>query len=306
MSAARWLWLAVPLAGLVELGLHHHFANAAPRPGEWQTTRAHVSRLRQHGELVVVAPHWAEPWARQTLGDELMPLRDLARPDESAYSRAIEISILDQRAAELAGWRVVTEERHGKFTFRVLENPEPASVKYDFVDHVDPASLEVFELGSGEPRPCPWRTDAPVSNGALGGNPTFPRQRFQCPSGEWFFAGVTVIDDQHEYRPRRCIWSHPPPSGRMLLRFKNVPLGATLRGYAGLPWLIFRDPQGAPVELELRARGTVLGVNVHEDAQGWAGFSFPTRAAGESADVELEVRTRDAKDRHYCFALDSR
>lgn len=306
MSVRPWLWLAVPLAGLVELGLHFHYASAAPSGPEWETTRAPLTRLRQNGELVVIAPAWAEPFARRALGDELMPLRDVARPDESGYPRAIEVSFMGQHAPELRGWRVASEERQGKFTYRVLDNPKPQKVIYDFVDHIRPEDLEVFELVGDEPRPCPWRTNAPVSSGGLGGNPTFPSQRFVCASGDWFFVGVTVIDDQHEYRPRRCIWSHPPPGGRMRLHFKNVPLGATIRGFAGLPWVIFRDGTGTPVQLEARIGGTSLGVYTHEDQDGWAPFAFATERGGQSADVEIEVRAANNQDRHYCFAADTR
>ncbi len=288
-----WLWLLVPFAGIVELGAELWAEHRAPRLADWTSLREPVSRLRRDGEAVVIAPRWAEPLARQALGDELMPLRDVARPDESGYRRVIEISILGERTSELASWHPVSEERAGKFKLRILENPKPDRVLFDFVDHVAPPNLEVFELVGGAEKPCAWKTNAVVSNGSLGGNPTFPAQRFQCASGEWFFAGVTVIDDNHEYRPRRCIWSHPPSGGPMRLRFKNV-------------WLVFRDGVGPPIELEVRVAGASLGTYVHRDLDGWAPFSFPTGRAGETADVEIEVRASNNHDRHFCFYADTR
>jgi hypothetical protein len=303
MLDKRLLWLAVPLAGVVELAAHFYFANRAPRVEEWASLREPVAGLRQAGELVVVAPRWADPLARQALGDALMPLRDVARPDESGYARAIEISALGQRAPELQGWRTVAESKRGRFTLRTLENPAPERVVFDFTDHVSPEHLSVFEGA----KTCAWNPRAPVSNGNLGGNPTFPAQRFMCPAGEWFFAGVTVIDDQHEYRPRRCIWAHPPPGGPLRLRFANVPLGKKIRGYGGMPWMIFRDSVGAPpVELEVRVGGQSIGTYVHRDEQGWAPFSFDTGREGQSAEVEIEVRSSTVKDRHFCFQADSR
>jgi hypothetical protein len=302
MLDKRLLWLAVPLVGLAELGAHFHFARSAPRIDEWGALREPVAALRQNAELVVVAPGWADPLARQALGDTLMPLSDVARPDETGYARAIEISALGARAPELLGWRTVSEARHGRFTLRTLENPAPARVVFDFVDAVGPEKLAVFEGAA----PCRWNPAAPVSNGALGGNPTFPAQRFMCPGGDWFFAGVTVIDDDREYRPRRCIWAHPAPGGPLRLVFSGVPLGAKIRGFGGMPWLIFRDGQGAPIELEVKVDGRSLGVHVHRDAQGWAPFSFETGRAGQTASVELEVRSADIKDRHFCLQADSR
>ena len=254
----------------------------------------------------MIAPRWAEPMARQALGDALMPLADVARPDESGYARAVEVSILGQHAPELGSWTTGSEERHGRFTLRVLDNPKPAKVSFDFVDHVTPDRVDVSETVGGAPRPCPFRSNAPVSNGGLGGNPTFPAQRFACGSGDWYFVGVTVIDDNHEFRPRRCIWAHPTPGGPLRVRYKGVPLGGVIRGYSGLPWLIFRDGGGAPVELEVKVDGASIGTAVHEDTQGWAPFSFATGRAGQTADVEFEVRTVDNRDRHFCFYADTR
>ncbi|GMV18218.1 MAG: hypothetical protein HS104_01215 [Polyangiaceae bacterium] len=303
MLDKRLLWLAVPLAGLVELSLHYFFANRAPRVEEWAGLREPVAALRQAEELVVVAPRWADPLARQALGDALMPLRDVARPDESGYARAIEISSLGERAPELRGWRTVAESKRGRFTLRTLENPAPERVVFDFADHVKPEHLSVFEGQA----PCAWNPRAPVSTGGLGGNPTFPAERFMCPGGEWFFAGVTVIDDHMEYRPRRCIWAHPPQGGPLRLRFANVPLGKQIRGYGGMPWLVFRDSVGAPpIELEVRVGGQSIGTYVHRDEAGFAPFSFDTGRQGQSAEVEIEVRSSSAKDRHFCFQADSR
>lgn len=297
------LFLLVPLAGLAELGGQFYVSHRAPRPEEWREVRATLAGLRKSDELVVVAPLWAEPLARHAFGDELMPLAHVARPDESGFARAIEVSVLGQHAPELAGWRVVAEERHGRFSFRTLSNPAPEAVSFDFVDHVKPEQLEVFEGRT----PCRFNPRATVSNGSLGGNPTFPAERFQCGGGEWFFAGVTVIDDDHEYRPRRCIWAHPPPGGPLVLRFRDVPLGGKIRGFGGLPWLLFRDSVGAPpVEIEVRVDGASIGTHLHRDEQGWAPFAFATGRAGTRASVEFEIRSASIKDRHFCFQADTR
>src|SRR5512140_1794181 len=109
------LWLLFPAAGLLELGLTYYFAHRAPRLAEWASIREPVRKLKQSDELVLIAPRWAEPLGRQALGDEMMPLKDIARPDEAGYARAIEVSIMGQHAPEAAGWRAVSEERQGQF-----------------------------------------------------------------------------------------------------------------------------------------------------------------------------------------------
>ena len=88
----RFAALAVPVLGLVELGAHFFFARRAPELEEWRAVREPVAELKREGDVVVVAPEWAQPNARWALGDDLMPVRDLGRPDETAYPRAIEIN----------------------------------------------------------------------------------------------------------------------------------------------------------------------------------------------------------------------
>jgi hypothetical protein len=117
---------------------------------------------------------------------------------------------------------------------------------------------------------------------------------------------VTVVEDE-QWRPRRCIWAHPLDKKTLTLRYTGVPLGKTLRGYATLPWWLEREKKGAPVDLEVAIDETVIGRYRHEDGQGFRRFEMPTGAfAGKNANVELRVSTRRARDRQFCFVLDSR
>src|ERR1041385_4579472 len=96
-------WLCVPLAGLVELGGHFYFSSRAPKVEDWVSSKSTVARIRHTGDLIVVAPDWAEPNARLAFGDFWFPLADVARPDETAYARAVEVSIVGASAPELRG-----------------------------------------------------------------------------------------------------------------------------------------------------------------------------------------------------------
>jgi hypothetical protein len=118
--------------------------------------------------------------------------------------------------------------------------------------------------------------------------------------------GSTVIDDP-EYRARRCIWAQPGPRGPVVIRFRDVPVGSKIRGHAGMPWLILRDTQGQPVELEVAVGGRSVGTLKHSEQQGWQAFEFPTgELAGRTTDVEFMVRSVDARDRQFCFHADTR
>jgi hypothetical protein len=304
----RWGRLALfglPVLGLGELGAHVYFSRRAPGFDAWRAIQGPVAAMKRPGDLVLVAPAWADPVARRARGAELMPIRDAARPDETRYAAAIELSILGQRAGELAGWREEAREEHGRFLLRRLANPSPARVVFDFVDHLAPPAVDV--RGTEPPVACAWNPRAKIVAGGLGGNPTFPAERFECPGGVFFNVGVTVIADE-EFRPRRCIWSHPFERGEIVTRFRGVPLGAVIRGHAGMYWIIERERAGAPVTLSVRVDGETVGEATHVDGDGWAPFEFPlgAHAGAAGAVVEFAVRTTDHAHRHYCFEADTR
>jgi hypothetical protein len=300
-----WFWLAVPVAGLLELGAHLWFSSRAPELEEWRAVAPSVLRLKRTGEPIVVAPEWAEPIARHVLGDAAFPLEELARPDAAGYGRMLEISALGARAEETRGFRVMSEERSGPFVLRVLENPAPVRARHRFLDHAVPGALEVSLVDGDHSAPCVYDEHARVLAGGLHGHVTFPRERFVCPGGAPAFVGVTVIDDQ-QYRPRRCLWAQPPEAGFLRLRFLNVPLGRSLRGYAGLSYFLFRDGHGQPISLRARADGELLGTHEHRDERGWHAFSFEIGArAGQLSTVELEIESQNAPSRDLCFFLES-
>ena len=133
-STIRGWWppvaaLMLPLLGLVELAAHFACAGRSPPlHGEdgWSAIVEPVRALHQPEDLIVVAPRWAEPLARQQLGDELMPIVEVARPDVSRYGSALEISILAERDDSLAGWQEVERREHRPWVLRRLSNPHPS------------------------------------------------------------------------------------------------------------------------------------------------------------------------------------
>ncbi|MCA9643184.1 MAG: hypothetical protein KC492_20945 [Myxococcales bacterium] len=270
-----------------------------------------VRELRNPGDLVVVAPEWQGPNARREFGDELMPLRDVARADATSYQRAIEISTLGDTLPEFRDWPIVERRSEGAFELLVHENPNPAVVKFDFLEELKPKRAEAYTYDPGVGREqrtlCHFNFNSRVSSGNLGGPPTFPRERFQCPGGDAYFVGVTVIDDSHEYRPKRCIWANPTPTGPIGITFREVPLGKVIRGFGELPWVLERQYNGPPIVLSVRVAGQEIGRFEHHDGEGWRGFEFPLGAlAGRTEDVEFEVSSSMARERYFCFQADSR
>lgn len=301
----RFAFVAAPILGLVELGAHFFFARRPPTFDAWLGIQGAVAAMKQPGDVVVIAPSWADPLARRALGDELMPVRDVGRSDVSRYPGAIEVSILGEHAGEIEGFREVERREPGKFLIRRLENPAPAAVVFDFTDHVRPPFADV--RGTEPALACSWNPTSRIAAGGLGGHPTFPRERFECPGGVFFNVGVTVIADE-QFRPRRCVWSHPFARGEIVTRFRGAPLGQVIQGHHGMYWVIERERKGAPVTLVVRVDGEVVGTSVHTDGDGWSRFEMPLGAhAGKpSAEVEFAVSSRNYKDRHYCFEADTR
>ncbi len=309
LGQGRWrglLVLATMGVGVLELVLHFHFSRAAPRPDEWMALEPEVRPLLTPDTLIVVSPSWAEPLARQALGDSAMPLAHVARADDARFERALEIAILGQSAPELASWQLEQQRQVGRFQLRSWKNPAPARVLYDFLAHLQPPELSVWVEQDGQRFDCPFGP-AQVSNGDLHGHPTFPSPRFSCSQGnEALFVGPTVIEDQR-YLPRRCIWAHPPKRGQLRLRFEGVPLGTELHGYAGLPWFFERESKGADIRLELHVAGERIGEYVHSDGEGWKPFSFSTeRFAGQTQAVELSVQSAKLWRRWFCFQAEAR
>ena len=210
---------------------------------------------------------------------------------------------MGQKASELDGWALKAEHHQGKFRLGVYENPSYRPAKFDFVDALDPKRAELHEEVGGKAQPCPWNANARVSHGGLGGPPTFPRKRFECPSGLPYFVGVTVIDDAN-YRARRCLWAHPIPNGVLSLRYRGVPVGTDLRVWAGMPFVPVRDLNGPPARIAVRINGRQVGTVNVELAQDWR-LSELKVPSSESADVEFRVSAVQSHGRQLCFYADT-
>ncbi len=299
--------LAVLALGVSEACAELTVEHGVPNEGDFTALAGPLSAIKQPDDLLILAPAWQEPNARHALGDQLMPLAHVARPDESAFPRVVEIGTQGQRSPLVKGWPELSRETVGPFRLRVLKNPDYKPVVFDFVEGLSPEHAEVGLTTPHGLLPCKFNPAARVTSGGLGGPPTFPAQRFQCQSAEWVFMGVTVIDDSNEYSARRCIWAHPGPLGQIGVRYRKVQLGQVVRGYGQLPWVHERLWHGAPIELVVRVASEEVGRFVHQDGDGWRRFEFPLGAhAGTVADVEFEVVTKNPENRHFCFQADTR
>lgn len=301
---AIWLWsgaLAVPLLAVVELVSHLWIGLRAPHANEWKAAAVTLGTVKRARDGLVVAPAWAEPIARQVLGDSAWRVSDLTRPDDVGLERVVEISMLGSRAPDVADWALVSEREQGPFQLRVLENPHYRRTLFSAVDAVAQNQAHVFVQNGTERSLCP-RERRTARTGGLHGQVAFPAERYVCGQLVEQFVGVTIIDDQ-DFRPRRCIWAEPPPHGSLWISFGNVEFGKLVSGHMGSSYFLMREDKQAPVDLAVFIDGKrLLGVE-YRDHEGWAQFSTATDGyAGRRGELSFEIKSPALDARQFCFS----
>ena len=306
MLRSNWLIVVLVACALSETGAHWYFKNRAPTQQQWRSLVPKVAAMYHPNDCIVIAPRWGEPLARAALGDGLMPVEKVARADNESCERVIQIGFLGQSEASIVNWAQTARHAAEPFVISLRINPSWKSSRYSFIDHLDRDSLSVTVLRGGSPEACSFRDDAPSSAGGLGGDPTSPHRRFNCPGGSFHWVGITIIDDEH-YFPRRCFWAPPSRVGPVMLRFNRVMLGRKLVGHAGGPWLMVRDGIGPPVKLSASINQQSIGQALLKDTAGWVRFEWDTQAfENTAAEVSLTVEGTPNVEQRFCFTLDAR
>ncbi|MDJ0762963.1 MAG: hypothetical protein QNJ97_08250 [Myxococcota bacterium] len=127
-----WLWSIIPIVVLLETAIQWQIGQRVPTSKEWTAAAQAVRAEKKHGDLVVIAPHWATQ-GRMYLKD-LLPLKDFGRFDTSRYDRIFEISVNQARAPETNGLDAQRVQRFGRLSLTQYQTNGRAHVTYDFVD----------------------------------------------------------------------------------------------------------------------------------------------------------------------------
>jgi hypothetical protein len=299
-----FVFLLVPIVALWELVAHAWIVTHVPTDSQWRQAHDFIARERRAGELVASAPLWTDPLARMYFAD-LITLRDAARADASAYPRAWVATVRGGENPDFRGWSEERRQRFGEVTVRVLRNPSPATVAYDFLEHLRPPEARVTR---GD-RECPFRSNVHTGGGGLGQGALPGSEQFMC--GEpWNYVGRTIAEDM-DHRGRLCIWSHPVVEAPMRTTFQNVPIGSKIRGHHVVAYEAERGGDhgetGAPITLTVYVGDQVVGRDTHTDGEGWKLFEFDTSGLrGTTSAVTFEVTVPSGGNRHYCFQADAR
>ncbi len=301
-GARRYLFALIPLLGLLELVLHLSQVSSSVPDSDWLAARAAVKALAKPDDLVVFAPFWADPIGREFFKDDVATMEREARPDDSRFPRAIEVSIRGAHLPELAGWTQEARQKVGKITLTTYANPHYTRVIDDLVAHFDPQRTTVWRLDTAGPNagresPCPI-TRGRSQTGNIGFGPATPGEHFGCPSS---FVGISVMQPL-DYQAHRCIYSQLPSGGTTRIRFRDVVFGKALHGHHAISWAQERFKQGTPVTISFTAGGHLLGRFVHNDGDSWKPFDMETTdLAGTTGELVVDISTANARERSYCF-----
>lgn len=304
MPKVAWLLAAVPLLGLVELGLHAKQTSDVVPDEDWAAAREAVKAELRPDDLVLFAPFWTDPVGRQRFGDEIVTMKRAAFGDVTRFARAFEVSIRGGHREEIAGFRKVSERRFGQVTVGIYENPSARKVLTELVDLVGPETMSVARVDGDAETPCTFQ------RGSTAGGTTVvpqgmlvPAAKFVCPGGG--HVGVAV---QHalDHKPHLCINAPPVGGATLRVRFSNVTFGSALHGHDGSQWVTERTPSAERVTLSLSAFDRPIGEHVHRVGAGWTGFELPTEElAGKKGELVADISGGPGQ-RYYCFEGDTR
>jgi len=287
----------VVLAGVASVALSLHYRRLVPPEAAWAEAAGYVRAGFGEGDLVGIAPWWADS-ARIALGPlpAVFP-RDLAAEDFGAFRRLWLVAAYGEgeatgdRLAARFGEDAAARRRFGKVEVRRFALAPPA-ILYDFYDRLEAAEVEVRGLGAS-----PLRCDRALPDGW--GCPRPPRGSKA--------ARAEVVRDLRVFGsdPRACIFAAPWQKGVLALTYRGVPLGLRIRVFggiaaAGLQKLKRGDED--PVWLEVWAGGARRAELAFPPEPAWRSFDVDTAAlAGRTADVEFRVRAKRVDWRFFGF-----
>lgn len=299
------VWLIFLALAVVEVVAHVVVQARVVERDDWERAAERVRAEWQEGDLIVVAPEWADPLLRQHLGD-LITLEDAGRSDLAQYRRMWALSIRGHRPREAPDAAPEYDEQVGPV--RVLRWALPGdAVLYDFTEHVPDARVSMVQ--GGRETPCRWIESGRARGGGLGAGPITPAERHACdPRRPWLWVGATVQDDL-DLRPRYCVWQHPAGEEPIRATFEDVPLGERLVLYADLYYEHERHEEHGPVHVAAFVDGEEIGRMIHADGDGWKRMVASTqqgKAQEARGDVTIEVTAPNPHLRSLCWSATTR
>ena len=129
-------------------------------------------------------------------------------------------------------------------------------------------------------------------------------RRHPCSSAEWVWVGPAQHTVSGQELP--CVWAHPVAGRELVVRFDDVPAGATrIEGFSALFDSAFQGGGRSEATVTLRVlwNGQPLGehLNPAEPDAHVFGFDLPNGSDNSLNELEFRIFTADDARRHFCF-----
>ncbi len=259
-----------------------------PTDDDYRRVNELIAAAKQPGDIVVLAPAWADRGRQFITGLPVYAGYDLAGDQYPGTRRQWLVALPDvprfslsaAREALLARGRGAGEgKRIGELYVEPFSLAGPP-MAYSFLAEVPEATVTVEGM---RPETC-----RPHNGG------------HQCSRGGWnkVEAGWYEVEE----RPAHCIWAHPVGRDALAIAFPGVPLPAGSR-IAGWGAFVGQAPAngGAEVDIAIDVDGHALQPAAFPNGFGRQRFDVSVPASAEKATVTFRVTTPDAGMRHFCF-----
>ncbi len=301
----------LPVVGVGELVAAEVQKRKVPTDVEWRAAASAASVARKPGDMILVAPRWAEPLGRKALGEvdtSLVDLRMVGRADLETVPRVLELSIRGKDDPQTLGWKLEREQRFGPVRLRTLINPKPEKLVRDLVAEFGPDVQAMKLAPDGKSEPCRWETGVSPKIPNLFQGPSPAQNRYLCAPYDpgWTWVGTTVLTDL-DWQPRRCVMMHPTES-RTAVEWPARPIAKKVVAYVGLHVFNERDLGHSPLHVAITIHGKEVAHARHKDGDGWLRFEGSTAEfAGQSHPIRIETYAEGSPQfRTSCIAAELR
>jgi len=298
-------WALILVFAIFEVVAHAFTRARVPSCDDWRQAAAYLRANYREHDAITVAPAWADPILRWVIGDRIA-LSDAGSSDLNAYKRLWALTIRGALPTEAPVGEPDSKQRFGRVELLRWDLLR-STVLYDLTREIKRAEVSIVQRGA-EKR-CPLLRSRPPPGGGLGQGVLAPQERFVCDSARpWLWVAPIVIEDL-ELKPRYCIWQHPAGEEPIRVTFHNVPLGETIRFYAGLYYEDERYRKGGPVHAVILVNGEKVAEMVHRDGDGYKALTASTQKRTnktETGVIAIEVTAPQTHKRSFCWAASVR
>jgi hypothetical protein len=269
-----WTGALLALLGLVEAGAAVIGPRVGPTLDDWQAAARPLHAEFRPGDLIVAAPAWADPLARQVAGD-LLTVEQAARPDADRFGRIWQLRIGAARAPEVESLSVNSSRCFGRVCLDLFEKPHD-EVLFDLVSRFAEARVTSVDAAGAE-LTCQSDPSA-LAPGTL-----------RCLGGQ-----VSPRVAEVDYLPRRALVVQPDAGRTTHLAWRALP-GGRLVGSLGMHDFNQRKYVDGPVDVVLTIDGKEAQRTRYTQDAGWRRFELPLSPGAHDLDLAVSAPSVDRR-----------